>query len=183
MASVGPNNPGTAVVDTGVGTQTWINPNNVFTSNGGYAWTWTDITATSQYLKVTNFGFSIPSGATINGIVVEIERFAGLNDTRFVKDNRVRIVKEGTIQTTDLADTTNKWPTTDTYKTYGTSSELWGTTWTDTDINNSGFGIAISTNTTTSSKVGIMSLVDHIRITVHYTVGSSNTSRNQVIII
>ena len=28
----------------------------------------------SHYLKATNFGFSIPSGATIDGIVVEIER-------------------------------------------------------------------------------------------------------------
>ncbi len=28
----------------------------------------------SHYLKATNFGFSIPAGATINGIIVEIER-------------------------------------------------------------------------------------------------------------
>ena len=29
---------------------------------------------TSHYLKATNFGFSIPEGATINGILVEIEQ-------------------------------------------------------------------------------------------------------------
>ncbi len=33
--------------------------------------------ATSRYLKATNFGFSIPGGSTIDGIVVEIERFLG----------------------------------------------------------------------------------------------------------
>ena len=28
---------------------------------------------TSQYLKVTNFGFAIPTNATINGVVVDVE--------------------------------------------------------------------------------------------------------------
>ena len=35
--------------------------------------TTTDIT--SHYLKATNFGFAIPTGAVINGIIVEIKRW------------------------------------------------------------------------------------------------------------
>lgn len=32
--------------------------------------------ATSHYLKLTNFGFSIPAGATINGVLVEVQGYA-----------------------------------------------------------------------------------------------------------
>lgn len=59
----------------------------------GESWTDTDINdadfgavfsgvgslGTSHYLKATNFGFAIPSGATINGILVEIEQRATVN--------------------------------------------------------------------------------------------------------
>lgn len=46
----------------------------------GYA----TINATSRYLKATNFSFSIPSGATINGITVEVEanKFGAIVDAR-----------------------------------------------------------------------------------------------------
>ncbi len=73
----------------------WINTGNIYYSYGasndlwGESWDDTDINnsnfgvvfsaynpglTTSHYLKATNFGFSIPSGATINGILVEVEK-------------------------------------------------------------------------------------------------------------
>lgn len=187
MASQGPNSTGTSVVDTSFGTLGWNTVGNTLTSNDAYADSGTTAPSSSHYIKATNFGFSIPSGATIDGIVVEIERKTNNTaNTYKAKDSRVRIVKGGTIQTTDLADTGTIWPITDTYKTYGSSSELWGTTWTDTDINSSTFGVVISASLRgLPGKFFSYAYVDHIRITVHYTEGGGggSTSKNQVVII
>ena len=65
--------PGTVVDSDATGTVAWTNPMNATTSDNVYA-TISCPTGISHYLKATNFGFSIPTGATINGIVVEIER-------------------------------------------------------------------------------------------------------------
>jgi len=45
----------------------------------------------SHYLKATNFGFSIPSGATINGILVEIERFHANDPQGLSQVDHIRI--------------------------------------------------------------------------------------------
>lgn len=115
----------------------------------------------THYLKATNFGFSIPTGAAISGIVVEIERKESAANV--ARDNRVRIVKGGTIGTTDKASA-SEWPTTDTYATYGSDVDLWGETWTVADINSSNFGVAISA----MGLGGGTASIDHIRITVYY---------------
>ncbi len=60
-----------------------------------------------------------------------------------VYDHRVRIIKGGSIGSTDKASA-EAWPGTLAYSTYGGDSELWGETWSYSDINSSDFGIAIS---------------------------------------
>lgn len=61
-----------------------------------------------------------------------------------VYDHRVRIIKNGAIGTTDKA-TADAWPLgSDIYATYGGSSDLWGETWTPSDVNSANFGVAIS---------------------------------------
>jgi len=40
----------------------------------GVVGSWRDVAVISHYLNATNFGFNIPAGATINGILVEIEQ-------------------------------------------------------------------------------------------------------------
>lgn len=117
----GPNSAGTGANDTSFGSLAWTNPANATSSNNVYATRALSSSTDSNYLKATNFGFSIPSGATINGITVEIERKAAALIS--ATDVRVRIVKsDGTVgTTTDKADTSITWPTTDTFKTYGGS--------------------------------------------------------------
>lgn len=61
-----------------------------------------------------------------------------------VNENSIKIVKGGTIVGTDKANTGTELNTTDTYVSYGGSSDLWGTTWTPSDINASNFGVAVS---------------------------------------
>lgn len=165
MASSGPNSPSSGVNDAGVGSVAWGNPERVVSNNNSKAFADMSLdTDVTNYLVATSFGFAIPAGATINGIVAEVEqRQPG---TSGVVDNRVRIVKGGTIGGTDRSSSV-PWPGSDAYASYGGSSDLWGETWTADDINASTFGLAISAKNTVVEVVSAQ--VDHIRITVHYT--------------
>lgn len=166
MPASGPLSPGTVVDDAGVGTVTWSNPGNAAASDDARSEaTLTSVDPLSHYLKATNFGFAIPTDATVTGIEVAVERSASnLTD---VRDNRVRIVKANVIGATDRADTaTTDWPTADAYKTYGSSSDLWGETWTPAQINAADFGIAFAAQAINGTQTA---RVDHIRITVYYT--------------
>lgn len=171
MASEGPNSGATFADDSGVGTVTWTDPGNAAASDDSRAVCSMGTSAVGHYLKATNFGFAIPAGATIDGIVVEIEK-SWTNGQGGVLDNRVRIVKGGAIGSTDRSDV-NAWNSTDGYTTYGTSSDLWGETWTATDINASDFGVALSPLNNSGTKPAVGE-IDHIRITVHYTEASGN---------
>ena len=163
----GPNSAGTGADDSSVGTVAWTNPGNITSSNDSDASiAILGSSLISHYLKATNFGFSIPTTATIDGITVEVERSDPNTDTR---DYQVRIVKGGTIGTTDRAET-GAWPATDAYQTYGGSTDLWGETWTPSDINGSTFGFAISVEEISGISFGSPT-VDHIRITIDYTDG------------
>lgn len=119
----------------------------------------------------SSFGFAIPTGATINGIKVDWEKHTQLGTSAV--DTHVRIVKGGAISATNLSAGL-AWNTggTDRYDSYGGSTELWGETWTASDINASTFGAALSG---TGTGLGINYRVDHCQITVYYTVpGSPN---------
>lgn len=178
MASSGPNSPATAVDDNSYGVLVWSNPSNVYSNDGAYAKAESTGPNATHYLKVTNFGFAIPSGATIDGIIVAIEKLGVPGSSpNGVRDSRIRIIKGGTVQSTDLADTSTWWPGTDTYVGYGSPTELWGTTWTDTDINSSNFGVAISAYCNgIPGKLFSRAWVDHVRIVVYYTVGGGGGS-------
>lgn len=122
----------------------------------------------SHYLKATNFNMNIPAGATICGVQAAIERSAtGINVLSWVNDDQVRLVKNGTIVGTNHA-AAGVWTLTDQTSLYGSNSDLWGTTLTASDVNSSGFGVAISAELN-----GILSLlpsarIDAIQIRVYY---------------
>lgn len=164
MATQGPNSPGTAADDATVGTLAWSNPDNIKVSDNVYASASTStVPFTTHYLKATNFGFSIPAGATINGILVEIERKMS-GPSVSVIDSEIKIVKsDGSIGSTNKS-TGATWQTVESYSSFGGSSDLWGETWTSSDINSSNFGAVLSAtvNLRTAN-------VDHIRITITYT--------------
>lgn len=140
--------PGTMADDATVGTVAWTNPNNAMASDNVYATcALNGTTGVSHYLKATNFGFAIPAGATINGILAEFEKKkSGANANGY--DVTVKIVKaDGTFGTTNKADTVTAWSSTDTYVSVpvsGASTDLWGETWTPADINDVDFGVALS---------------------------------------
>lgn len=159
------NSPGTAANDTSVGNVGWNNFDFIKVSNDERANALVGTLGDSYYLKATNFGFTIPTGATINGIVVEWEK--GVDGVGGVFDRHTRIVKaDGTIGTTNRAITTNQWAAGDNYITSGGSTDLWGETWTAANINDADFGCVLSAF---SDSEGVTALIDHVRITVYYT--------------
>lgn len=124
----------------------------------------------TEYLQATDFGFSIPSAATICGIEVNIEKSATdlLLSFTSVTDNNVFIIKNGTRTGTDMAQNV-QWPEdNDATLNYGNNNELWGTTWTPAEINSTNFGIAISASITGIAGLLPSARIDHISITVYY---------------
>lgn len=182
-ADSGALSPGTLADDATVGTIAWSNPTNTTSSNNVYATATHNGGGTTHYLKATNLGFAIPTGATINGIVMEIERsdvqLPSMGINYQTTDSAVKIVKaDGSIGTTNKA-IAGLWTdsSTETYKTYGSSSDLWGETWTAENINDIDFGtvysVLLEDDGPTTQKVR----VNHIRITVYYTeAGGTPTS-------
>ena len=128
------------------------------------------LSGTTHYLKATSFGFTIPAAANICGIEVQVEKSASnISLLATVTDNVVRLMKAGTIVGNDYSTSSN-WSTTESYFTYGGPSDLWGTTWSPSDINAAGFGLAFS-----AQLHGLISLlpiarIDHIQIIVYYIV-------------
>lgn len=176
MSTAGPNAPGTmAQVSAGV---TWSTIDNAKVSDDAYAYCSIFGNGLSHYLEATNFGFSIPSGATINGISVSLERKASVTGSvRYVRDSVVKLIKGGTASGDNKADTATKWTTSDSVITYGGSADLWGLTLTDTDINASNFGVRLQTNhTRTGGKGAELAYVDFISITIDYTTGGGGLS-------
>lgn len=108
--------------------------------------------------------FSIPSGATIDGIVVEIEAKCSATTVSF---NECTLMKAGSDTGGDLAS--GSLATSDAYYTFGGSTNLWYDTWTQAEINNTGHGVSFRWYSPSSGRVVS---VDHARETVYYTGGS-----------
>lgn len=154
----GPLPPATVVDDASFGGNSWFLPANAISSDNTYAQVAPGGVPT-HYLKATTFGFNIPAPAEILGIEVLVERKSAAGN---IVDNRARLVKGGVVGTTDRSIAA-PWSATETTVTYGTPSDLWGTTWTPSDINNAGFGFALSVNDGVDTAA-----VDQIRIRVTY---------------
>ncbi|MGE0371944.1 MAG: hypothetical protein AB7Q01_08660 [Gammaproteobacteria bacterium] len=169
MPSSGPHTFTTFASDSAFGNVAWSNPGNAELSDNVYA-TASDSgffsTDTSEYLVATGIsGLSIPSGATIDGIEVEVERSRSGGSS--VTDERVRIVKAGTVGSTDKAVGT-AWPTSDGSRTYGGAADLWGESWAVADLEAADTGVALAVNLSAGFGT-VTARIDRIRVTVHYT--------------
>lgn len=74
QTTVGPNYPGAGSDNNTIGTISWSSPINAINDNNVPTTAILTKNTTSHYLIVKNFGFSIPAGAVITGINVEIEK-------------------------------------------------------------------------------------------------------------
>jgi hypothetical protein len=167
----GPRNAGTGANLTGVGSTAWSNPGNITTAGTPYATVAPAQQGTSNYLFASNYGFSIPSNATINGIQLTISRSSTQSLGTGNRDNHVKLVKNNTIEATNKA-AAGVYPTSLTNQSYGNATDLWGSTWTPADINNTNFGAVLSVFNT-RSLAAATATVDFMQITVTYTLPGS----------
>ena len=172
------NSPTALEDDTTIGTAEWQNYSNAAASDNSYTKANLNDTNASQtytishYLKATNFGFNIPSNATIKGVEVKIERKASDLQNGNVVDNKISLVQSGRVGISNKAHLLEFWPGEDASVYYGSDTDLWGTTLTPADVDAVDFGVVISAglvksdNSTTGSATAN---IDNMTITVTYT--------------
>jgi hypothetical protein len=170
--------PGTAEDNSGTGSLTWSNVNNAKVEDGSFATVESSSAEakTSHYLKLTNFGFTIPTSAVVRGITVTPRcRIAegAVTISPPVVDARVRIIKGGTIKEAEDKATGGAWDAALHTRSFGGSDDLWGNTWTPSDINGSGFGVALSVTLNKVLGGTLKAEVDVGKITIAYTEGAN----------
>jgi hypothetical protein len=157
--------------DNSIGVYDFSNVSNVQSSDNSRASASSLISLLSgntYYLKAAGFNFSIPSYASVCGITVEIEsRATGLILTAAVRDNDIRLIKNGSITGTNHA-LAGDWGSTDAVHSYGNNADLWGTTLLPADVNASNFGIAVSARLIALVAALPSADIDCIRMKVDY---------------
>lgn len=168
MADTGWKNPSAE----GKNHSEWFYATNVYLSDNNAAITWKNTSCDQQ--DYYEFGLSVPAGVTIDGIEVSVEakRVSTFADDFTIN---VQLSWNGGSSWTDAKQ--NTWTTTtDTYKSYGGSSDTWGRGWSSDDFSDVNFVayFYLSAGDTT----GFAHEVDHIRIKVYYTEsqGSDHTA-------
>lgn len=164
----GPTTVGTGTQTSGGGLQTiaWLNPNNV-TSTNTAIFAEADLTnfADSQLLRATmstnSFGIS---ANTVSGIVVTL--LSDLDDVSAGAEIQATLLRSGV----PVGNTKSLVPAINfNTNTFGGSSDLWGATWAQGDINAGTFGVQIAAVST--SAVGVK--VCEAQITVYQGAGFS----------
>ncbi len=173
MTTEGYDDPGTMADDSGIGTQAWASPDNAKTSNDSYASAF-GTSFNSHWLVATNFGFTTPNDTDIcDGVEVNYERADGSGTS---VDNALQIwLAGGEIGDDKIAVTV--WPSDDTVKAYGGSTDDWNAGLDGADLKNSGFGVALSVGTLGFS----IPRVDDIEMRITFSVAPQFFIRRQLI--
>ena len=149
----------------------------------------------SNILKISNFDFSIPLDSTINGISVDIRKYAKIGDgpTLYsaIADNEITITKPDMITNsenkgillnnkvlTNPLNLSSYWSTGITTMTYGGDEDLWGLSGlTAQDINNNNFTLNISVTALKNQGGGLVNIayIDCVGMTIYYTINSLQT--------
>jgi hypothetical protein len=162
----GPNG-GSSFTQSADGNDSWTNLSNLSVEDGVSASCDLSSVGDSNTLLIKTFGFS--TSGTINGIQVDIKHqsFGAVG----AKDLSIKLLIAGVASGNNKASGTN-WPNGAlTYASYGNNLDLWGLSPTSSDINDSGFGVAIVVHDLTNSAVA---RIDYVRITITYTAAAGN---------
>jgi len=173
MPSTGLTLTGTGANNADAGDKAWTSPTNSQADDAANAQALFDtggVSQTSQYLHCTNFGFAIPAGATVVGVVVRWQKvWTGAGAAR-IQDHTIQLIKAGTRSGNNKADTVTNWTATPTNFDLGSSSDSWGVSLTGSDVNLSTFGVALRATRDGASGSSPAAEVDAVWINVHYTV-------------
>ena len=152
----------------------WSNPGNV-NSSSQFADSFIDPSGESAPLLGTNFGFTIPSGALIQGILFTFQKFGERHVNNFIDD---AAIGASPIGTADRSQPGN-WPLEPVQFTYGSSTDLWGASWTALDINGSGFGLSITAENQDDT-ISLKAFVNALYATVYYQINTGSPSNGGI---
>jgi hypothetical protein len=167
-SSEGPNSP------SSVSGNGWKNVNNVFVSDDNRA---SYNKSFQEILSATSFSFLEVAGI-VDGIKVEIEGYGTGANPPIGDQIDLALTKDG-------SSVAGAWKTAVTlpngagneaYVARGGAEDLWGTTWTPSEVKSSSFGVLIRDTDFSASPL----YIDHIRVTVYFTT-ANNTRRRAVI--
>ncbi|QDT46981.1 tRNA(Glu)-specific nuclease WapA precursor [Symmachiella dynata] len=131
----------------------------------------------SHTLRLTNFGFSIPTGATIDGITAVLKTTG--SDGPDNESTSVKITKNGTSSAGTGTIASGSWS--GGTLTVGSDTNQWGTTWTAAEINASTFGLLIQVE---GDSNGDEFNVYTANLKIDYTTGGSpTTSLNFTVVV
>jgi hypothetical protein len=174
--SAGPNDAGIGTNVGGAGSVDWVDPNGIISPGSPYAVaTLNKDNRYSNYLQGTNYSFNLPINATITGIEVVINHMSSGNNPS-IYDNHVSLVRAGVVVGDDKASLIPWLKGSFSTTTYGSATDLWGTTWTATDINDVNFGVALAVYRQNQGNNLRDAIVDSMKITVYFTLGSATTT-------
>ena len=111
---------------------------------------------------MTNFGFNIPARATINGITATLVTTGSNNP---YGGAGIQLTKNGTTAVGTAPAASSGWSSGSLV--IGSSTNLWGTTWSAADINSANFGLLVQPSGQNSGEVF---RIYHRKIAVSYTV-------------
>lgn len=160
MPSQGPNSAGTGATTQIIATgNAWANPTNIYTSNNGYA---TVTGSATDDLTATNFGFSIPTGSVITGILVEVE--CKTSNGSLSEKFEDALLTSGGVKISLHSPAVNI-SSTEGYVSIGGSADLWNAAAPSVaTVNSSSFGVRLTCYATGSTTFSI----DHVRMTITY---------------
>lgn len=169
MADTGFKSPSNA----GLVVNQWTNPTNAFSSDDTYALlNCRDNTKEEDY---NNFGFSIPAGATIDGIEIAVE----MNTLNvYGSPLGVRLSDDGgSVFGGDYYFSWGADLTSDTVVTLGGPTSLFGRTWIPSDFDDGVYGFVARFYNALEWGTGTHNInIDHIKIKVYYTEAETTTS-------
>ncbi|OGO26320.1 MAG: hypothetical protein A2136_01860 [Chloroflexi bacterium RBG_16_54_11] len=168
----GPYSPASGTNVGGIGTEAWENPQEITQPGEPYSSALLyHLHLTSNYLQGTQYGFIIPDDVVIVGIEVEINRMSNGRNPG-IHDEVVSLVKSSSIVGDNKAGLED-WPITMTVTTYGGPTDLWGTTWSPSEIISPDFGVVLAASRDNNGNSQRYAYVDTLQVTVYYDYATS----------
>ena len=156
------------ITQTNTGNLLWNNPSLV-KEEDGFASGVVNISQQfkdSEALRVTNFGFSIPAGATIQGVKLELKK----RGVTIAFDDGIYLIRANNPFSANRGTDQFQWPESFTYISYGGPTDLWDVPISAADVNDATFGAQIVVKLGPHQEMPRSeAYIDVVRMTVFYT--------------
>lgn len=154
----------------------WQGTDKIWSDDEEYAYAYTEAgEGTVDWLVANDFSGYVPPNSKVTGIKVRIKRWQDEGGDRV--DEHVVLLKTGEdieVSGSDLADTEAVYTASEEYAEYGSSTELWGKSWSPSDFAQENFRVAWKPGGTTGN-----TYCDHIQVLVYCCSGGAPYKRSR----